>query len=106
MVATNASWGRDRAFRKTPRGTPRHERFRAALPRIKTKKWSGFGDVLIEGTKLVLQTSTGPKRVSIRSIYGAFSHGRTVWLVRRHAHDWLFEFLNEDEADRFAEAIL
>lgn len=97
---------RDRAFRRVSHVPSGSERFRAALPSIKTRKWSGFGDVLIEGAKLVLQTSTGPKRVSIRSVYGAFSHGRTVWLVRRHAHDWLFEFLNEDEADRFTEVIL
>ncbi|MEM6326411.1 MAG: hypothetical protein AAF791_04770 [Bacteroidota bacterium] len=97
---------RDRVFRRLRPMHAEPERYRAALPLLRSSGLSPYGSVLLEGSKLVLAGPRGPKRVSIRSLRGAYSRGRLVWVSRRSAHDWLFEFLTEAEAERFVRMLV
>ncbi|MEM1055989.1 MAG: hypothetical protein AAGI52_10720 [Bacteroidota bacterium] len=98
---------RDDAFSRL---RPMHsdpERYRAALPKLSgATLLSPRGEVRMEAQKLVLTTPDGPKRISIRSLRGAYARGRRVWVSRRGSHDWLFEFLSLDEAERFVRLLI
>lgn len=97
---------RDRAFRRLRQRLPEPEQYRAALPLLRSAGWSPYGTVLMEGSKLVLAGTGSPQRVSIRSLRGAYLHGRLVWVARRGSHDWLFECLNDAEAERLVRMLV
>ena len=97
---------RDVAFASVRRRSSEPEAYTLALGTLRRMDgWSAEGHVRINTKTLTLRDKNDRKRVSLRTILGAYSLQRKVWLARQGSHDWLLEFPTEDQAQRFVRAL-
>ena len=98
---------RDVALSRVGRRVPEHKRPAAALGKLlRASGWSAIGDAHLDGDTLTLDGKHGQRTVTMRNLRGVHLHRRLVWIDRRGAHDWLLEFVTEEEAQAFVRALL
>ncbi|MEL6614744.1 MAG: hypothetical protein AAFQ43_03350 [Bacteroidota bacterium] len=98
---------RDRMLRKVDADAPEAHRWSRALDHLgSAPRWSGLGTVRYGGRDLLLHDKSDRRTVSMHTLRGVHVNDRLVWLDRRKGHDWVVEFLTDEEADAFADAVL
>ena len=67
--------------------------------------WDGPGRASVTHSHLVFEADGSTSRTSLRTVVGVVARGRTLWVRRRRAHDWLVRFEAASDADRVRHAL-
>lgn len=79
---------------------------RAEVARVLARRharWLGTGPVTVADRRLLFG-GPSPRRTSLDTVERVVVTGAAVWVLRRHAHDWLIECASPADAGALADA--